>query len=104
LIGSDFSCREHIRAEEQHSVGMHQIFQIDELAREITRNMVVWGVPHHSALDWALTCKTISDPALDVLWEVQDGLVNLLKTLPSDVWETNRNKLVSDFITRISPD
>jgi len=76
---------------------MHHIFQIDELVREITRHMVLWDIPQRLVLDWALTCKTISDPALDVLWETQDNLVNLLKTLPSDVWEMNRRKLVSNF-------
>lgn len=74
---------------------MHHIFQIDELVREITRHMFVWCIPIRFVLDWALTCKTISDPALDVLWETQDSLINLLKTLPSDVWEVNRRKLVS---------
>lgn len=55
------------------------------------------AIPQRFVLDWALTCKTISDPVLDVLWETQDGLVNLLKTLPSDAWEANRSKLVSRF-------
>ncbi|KAF9652908.1 hypothetical protein BDM02DRAFT_3183250 [Thelephora ganbajun] len=72
---------------------MHHVFQIDELVKEITRHMFVWNIPQHFVLDWALTCKTISDPALDVLWETQDSLINLLKTLPSDVWEMNRRKL-----------
>lgn len=75
---------------------MHHIFQIDELVKEITRHMFVWHAPQRFMLDWALTCNTISDPALDVLWETQDSLVNLLKTLPSDIWEVNRRKLVSD--------
>ena len=76
---------------------MHHVFQIDELIREITRHMIVWDIPQRFVLDWALTCKSISDPTLDVLWETQDSLVNLLKTLPSDVWEMNRRKLVSGF-------
>lgn len=76
---------------------MHHIFQIDELVREITRHMFVWYIPHRFVLGWALTCKTVSDPALDVLWETQDSLINLLKTLPSDIWEVNRRKLVSIF-------
>ena len=74
---------------------MHYIFQIDELVREVTRHMFTWHLPQRFVLDWALTCKTISDPALDVLWETQDSLINLLKTLPSDIWEMNRRKLVS---------
>ena len=77
--------------------GMHHIFQIDELVKEITRHIFGWLVPRRFVLDWALTCKTISDPALDVLWETQDSLINLLKTLPSDIWEVNRRKLVGGF-------
>ena len=74
---------------------MHHIFEIDELVRDITRHMFAWYPPQGFVLDWALTCKTISNPALDVLWETQDSLINLLKTLPSDIWEMNRRKLVS---------
>lgn len=76
---------------------MHHIFQIDELVREITKHMFVRHIPQRFVLDWTLTCKTISEPALDVLWETQDNLINLLKTLPSDLWEMNRRKLVGDF-------
>ena len=86
---------------------MHHIFQIDELVKEITRHMFVWHTPQRFVLEWALTCKAISDPALDVLWETQDSLINLLKTLPSDIWEVNRRKLVSVFypqnFTRLTP-
>jgi len=76
---------------------MHHIFQIDELVREITRHTFVRYISQRFVLDWALTCKTVSDPALDVLWETQDSLINLLKTLPSDIWEMYRRKLVGDF-------
>ena len=75
---------------------MHKIFEIDELVKEITRHMFAWHTPQYSILDWVLTCKTISEPALDVLWETQDSLINLLTTLPPDIWEVNRRKLVSD--------
>ena len=79
-----------------HPSSMHHIFQIDELVKQITRHMFMWHNPQRIVLDWALTCKTISDPALDVLWETQDSLINLLKTLPSDIWEVNRRKLVGN--------
>lgn len=80
---------------------MHDIFRIDELVREITRHMFGWHIPQRFVLNWALTCKAFSDPVLDVLWETQDSLVNLLKTLPSDVWEMNRRKLVGDLYCSI---
>lgn len=74
---------------------MHKIFQIDEVVKEITRHMSEWYTQRF-ILYLALSCKTISDPALDVLWETQCTLIDLLKTFPSDVWEVNQGKLVSD--------
>ena len=96
LIRPDPSYQEH-PSETKAPSRMHHLFEIDELVREITRHMFAWHPPQRFVLDWALTCKTISDPVLDVLWETQDSLINLLKTLPSDIWEMNRRKLVSHF-------
>ncbi|KAF7351887.1 hypothetical protein MVEN_01150400 [Mycena venus] len=36
----------------------------------------------------ARICKTFRDPALDLLWANQDGLVNLLLCMPQDVFDT----------------
>jgi hypothetical protein len=35
----------------------------------------------------ARTCQTFQPPALAVLWETQFGLMQLLKCMPSDLWE-----------------
>ncbi|KAJ7794876.1 hypothetical protein B0H14DRAFT_3556183 [Mycena olivaceomarginata] len=35
----------------------------------------------------AQTCQTFQPPALAVLWETQFGLMQLLKCMPSDLWE-----------------
>ncbi|KAJ7175024.1 hypothetical protein C8R43DRAFT_943295 [Mycena crocata] len=35
----------------------------------------------------ARTCKTFLDPALDILWSFQDGLVPALRCLPGDSWD-----------------
>jgi len=43
------------------------------------------GRRHFAAL--ARTCKTFQNPALDFLWREQDTLTNLLKCLPSHLWE-----------------
>jgi hypothetical protein len=34
-----------------------------------------------------LTCKSLLDPAMDLLWLEQQGLGSLIKTLSSDVWK-----------------
>ncbi|KAF9227004.1 hypothetical protein BS17DRAFT_774777 [Gyrodon lividus] len=34
----------------------------------------------------ARTCKTLSEPTLDVLWKTQHSLVPLVMCLPSDAW------------------
>jgi hypothetical protein len=44
------------------------------------------------------TCKTLSDSALDKLWEDMLSIVPLCKCLPNDVWkEDDEGKLVSRF-------
>ncbi|KAJ7035788.1 hypothetical protein C8F04DRAFT_1097364 [Mycena alexandri] len=37
----------------------------------------------------ARTCKTLSEPALDVLWTFQGTVFNVLKCLPRDLWPYN---------------
>ncbi|KAJ7730090.1 hypothetical protein DFH07DRAFT_849364 [Mycena maculata] len=45
----------------------------------------------------ARTCRGFSDPALDLLWESQLGIVPLLKCLPSHVWDTSDGSFVRRF-------
>lgn len=43
----------------------------------------------------ARTCKTLAEPALDVLWKSQHSLSPLVMCLPKDVWElTKRGKII----------
>ncbi|KAF8837693.1 hypothetical protein BDN67DRAFT_972615 [Paxillus ammoniavirescens] len=34
----------------------------------------------------AQTCKTLSEPALDILWKIQHSLAPLVMCLPQDAW------------------
>ncbi|KAG2038350.1 hypothetical protein BDR03DRAFT_918573 [Suillus americanus] len=41
----------------------------------------------------ALTCKSFTEPALDLLWRHLDGLEPLIRCLPQSLWKQNRKKL-----------
>ncbi|KAG2156864.1 uncharacterized protein EDB93DRAFT_1200816 [Suillus bovinus] len=41
----------------------------------------------------ALTCKSFSGPALDILWRHLDGFERLIKCLPQSLWKRDKNKL-----------
>jgi hypothetical protein len=43
----------------------------------------------------ALTCRKFTDPAVTLLWESQDGIMPLLKCLPSHKWEISEGSFVS---------
>jgi hypothetical protein len=49
--------------------------------------------PHRlrDILAFALVSKVFSEPALDELWRVQDSLLVLIKTFPSDSWVEDGN-------------
>ncbi|TFY57612.1 hypothetical protein EVJ58_g6921 [Rhodofomes roseus] len=63
---------------------MHRALTIQELVRLIAGE--VYG--KHALRALALTCRAFHEPALDGLWFFpDDGLVNLVKVLPTDLWE-----------------
>ncbi|KAF9460419.1 hypothetical protein BDZ94DRAFT_1266201 [Collybia nuda] len=68
---------------------MHRCLEISELLTRIflftTGSRDVWPVRGSSTLlALALTCKTFSGPALDILWSFMPGLKPLIPCLPSD--------------------
>jgi hypothetical protein len=64
---------------------MHACLSVDEILRLLAYELVA---SEAKATAVALACcrKSFEDPALDVLWETQDRLPPLLKSLPRDVW------------------
>ena len=54
-----------------------------------------------AAVALACCCQSFEDPVLDVLWETQEKLLPLLKSLPEDVWDNSRCT-VSEPTTRVS--
>jgi hypothetical protein len=67
---------------------MHETFLVDEIARRIAGQLFDRD-DKFSSLSLSLTCRTLSDPVLDVLWKWQTDLVTLFKVFPPDVWEVN---------------
>ena len=64
---------------------MHACLNVDEIIRLIIHQLVR-SRAKATAVALACCCKNFEDPVLDVLWEAQDGLLPLLKSLPADVW------------------
>ena len=64
---------------------MHACLSVDEILRLVVRELV-GSQAKATAAALACCCKTFEDPGLDVLWETQDRLLPLLKSLPEDVW------------------
>ena len=64
---------------------MHPCLNTDEIVRLIACELVA---SKSKATAVALVCshKAFQDPVLDALWETQEKLLPLFKTLPGDVW------------------
>jgi len=64
---------------------MHPCLSVDELVRLITYELVA---SRGRATAVALACcrKSFEDPVLDTLWETQEKILPLIKSLPEDVW------------------
>ena len=58
----------------------HQIFEIDELVRFISRHLASAHRP--SAVSLACTSRLLEEPALCSLWELQDSLTALIGVSP----------------------
>jgi hypothetical protein len=73
----------------EHSLSdMHKVLLVDEIVRRIAEHLLDPD-DKSSSLAFSLCCRPLSDPVLDVLWELQKDLVTLFKVLPPDVWEVD---------------
>lgn len=80
---------------------MHPCLNIDEILRLIACELVA-AEAKGTAVSLACCRKSLQDPVLDVLWESQDRLLPLLKTLPEDIWEAEADEFVSLPMASIS--
>ena len=81
---------------------MHLCLNVDEILRIIARELV--ESKKATALSLACCCKSLEDPMLEALWETQDRLLPLLKSLSEDVWKMEAGRLfVSSHQLLFSP-
>ena len=64
---------------------MHACLNVDEIVRLVAGELVE-SKTEAAAVSLACCRKNFEDPVLDVLWETQDKLFPLLKSLPVDAW------------------
>ncbi|KAJ6584072.1 hypothetical protein DFH09DRAFT_1359986 [Mycena vulgaris] len=76
---------------------MHQCLLIAEIFSIITDFSSARG-RKTEVYRLALTCKALSEPALDAVWREIDGLRNLVCLLPVDLWHSD-----GDLATSVSP-
>jgi len=69
---------------------MNRCLSVDEILRHITYELVA-SKGQGTAVALACCCKTFEGPVLDELWETQEGLLPLLRSLPGDVWNGDEN-------------
>jgi len=62
----------------------HLIFEIDELVTLVTDYLV--EISLSSAVSFALTRRSLEEPALSSLWREQTSVVKLLQVLPQFIW------------------
>ena len=78
---------------------MHACLNVDEIVRLIASKLIE-SKSNATAVALACCCKNFENPVLDVLWETQDKLLPLFKSLPGDVWNED-GCAVSVPITRV---
>ncbi|KAJ7616521.1 hypothetical protein FB45DRAFT_1063953 [Roridomyces roridus] len=66
---------------------MHRALAIPEIVRIVSQYTIQKSLP---AL--AGTCRAFCDPALDLLWEEQEMLGNLLRCMPDDLWKHRKDE------------
>jgi len=71
----------------------HPIVEIDELVRPVIDNLVEISPP--TAVSFALTCRSLEEPALSLLWKRQSSLAELVKVLPQHTWVEKKRSIKS---------
>jgi len=81
---------------------MHACLHVDEIVRLIACELVASKA---KATTVALACchRGFENPVLDALWEIQEHLLLLLKSLPADVWNEGGQWTVSAPTTYFFP-
>lgn len=65
----------------------HPIIKVDELLRLVIDELV--EISPRTVVSFALTCRSLEEPALSSLWREQWTLIELAKVLPQHTWIKN---------------
>jgi len=79
----------------RHTFTMDRVFYIEELVQRIALNADDGSVGSASLLALACCCKALEDPVMDILWQRQNILYNIVQTLPVDCWAVTDKVYVS---------
>ena len=79
---------------------MHPCLHVDEIVRLIACQLVAFE-GGATAVALACCCKSFEGPALDVLWETQQLLDPLFKSLPGDIWRDGYNVGVQQHLSSL---
>ncbi|KAG2041371.1 hypothetical protein BDR03DRAFT_1089209 [Suillus americanus] len=71
---------------------MHSALTVDDIVYNILQHV---KSSKTDLVNVAMTCSTLSHPALDMLWREQSSLGPLVMCLPQDTWEATRNRTIT---------
>jgi len=69
---------------------MNSCLSVDEILRRVAHELLA-SRGRATAVALACCCRTFEDSVLDELWATQEGLLPLLRSLPEDVWNGDKN-------------
>ncbi|KAJ7160612.1 hypothetical protein C8R43DRAFT_920477 [Mycena crocata] len=61
------------------------------------------GSSKKTLASFAMTCKSFTEPALDVIWAYQDTLANLLRCMPNGLWDMSDDQGNMSLNRAVSP-
>lgn len=71
---------------------MHRCLIVSELVGEIAKLVIECGGKRKDLVSLAITCHTLTETVLTVLWKQQQSLVVLFKCFPADMWRMSRRR------------
>ena len=68
-----------------HDSTPYRVLNISELSRLIASQLIL--ISPKSAVNLACVCRSLEEPILSTLWEIQVSFLTLLGVLPEGTWE-----------------
>ena len=84
-----------------HDSTPHRIFKISELTRLIASQLVL--ISRKSTVNFACACRSLEEPNLSTLWEIQRSLFTLLEVLPRETRKYQRPEIGRYAVRGLDP-